>query len=72
MKLAFGSLVCLLISAIAGMAQATVVPAIDVPALVEDSDLIVVGRAVQVNAQRSGTPSETFSIAVDRTIKGAP
>jgi len=57
----------LLSSLIIGSGQAAPVPGIDVPILVENSDLIVVGRVGSIQTQGS---TSTFSIAVDRVLKG--
>lgn len=51
------------------LANAAPIPAIDVPAMTSAADIIVVGRAAGV-AFRNAL-SETFSVSVDRALKGA-
>lgn len=53
-------------------AHAAPMPAVDVPALVEVSDVIVVGRAARVD-RRPGAPEteRIFTVAVDRVLKGS-
>jgi HEAT repeats len=50
-------------------ADAAPIPAIDVPAMTSAADIIVVGRAKGVEFRNA--LSETFSISVDRALKGA-
>lgn len=50
-------------------ANAVPIPAIDVPAMTTRADLIVVGRANRVESQNDLT--QTFSVSVDRVLKGA-
>jgi hypothetical protein len=55
----------------AGSVGARPIPALDVPALVDGADLIVVGRATAINIDRSSaTPTERLTITVDRVLKG--
>jgi hypothetical protein len=50
-------------------ADAAPIPAIDVPAMATAADIIVVGRATGVAFHNA--LSETFSVSVDRALKGA-
>jgi hypothetical protein len=57
----------------AGSALAASLSGVDAPALVAAADLIVTGRATDMESQQySLYPSESIAIAVDRVLKGAP
>jgi hypothetical protein len=56
----------------AGSAHAGVRSGIDVPVLVDSSDLIVVGRVHETHFDGpAATPNENFTVSVERVLKGA-
>ncbi len=58
------------VSLIAGSARAALIPAIHIPAMVDASELIVIGRA-NGTVSTPDNASETFLIQADRVLKGA-
>jgi hypothetical protein len=50
--------------------RAAPVPALDLPAMTAAAELIVVGRAQDIDVGSGGAGYERFTVAVDRVLKG--